>query len=59
MDFYETKRFINNCIDFSSQSIDDVFNWLKENQNESKYVFLFGIISLIWKKTIVKDSYSF
>ena len=41
-DFNETKYFINNCITLSSQSIDDVLNWLKENQKELKYIFLLG-----------------
>ena len=41
-DFNETKYFIKKCITLSSQSIDDVLNWLKENQNESKYIFLLG-----------------
>src|SRR6266498_4986382 len=41
-DFKETKYFINNCITLTSQSMDDVLNWLKENQNKSKYVFLLG-----------------
>src|SRR6266496_5751737 len=41
-DFDETKHYINNCISLSSQSVDDVLNWLKENQNESKYIFLLG-----------------
>src|SRR6266540_6099264 len=40
--FSETKYFIKNCITISSQSIDDVLKWLKENQNKSKYVFLLG-----------------
>src|SRR6266542_708367 len=41
-DFNETKHFINKCITLSSQSMDDVFNWLKKNQNESKYIFFLG-----------------
>src|SRR6266542_49949 len=41
-DFNETKYFIRDCISISSRSIDDVLNWLKENQNESKYIFLLG-----------------
>src|SRR6266498_2998907 len=41
-DFNETKQFINNRITLSKQSMDDVFNWLKENQNESKYIFFLG-----------------
>src|SRR6266498_1767093 len=40
--FNETKHFIKNCITLSSQSIDDVLNWLKKNQNEPKYIFLLG-----------------
>src|SRR6266540_4084048 len=40
--FNETKYFIKNCITISSKSIDNVLNWLKENQNESKYIFLLG-----------------
>src|SRR6266498_6098145 len=41
-DYNEVNHFIKVCITLSSKSIDDVFNWLKENQNESKYVFLLG-----------------
>jgi len=32
--------FIKNCITISSQTIDDILKWLKENQNEPKYIFL-------------------
>ena len=41
-DFNETKHLIHKCITLSSQSIDDIFSWLKVNQNEPKYLFLLG-----------------
>jgi len=41
-DFNEMKYFIKDCIAISSQTIDDILNWLKENQNEPKYIFLLG-----------------
>src|SRR6266540_6010313 len=41
-DFDEAKYFIKKYITISSQIIDDVLNWLKENQNEPKYIFLLG-----------------
>src|SRR4051812_16208729 len=41
--FKETKHFINKCITISTQSNNVIFNWLKFNQNESKYVFFLGI----------------
>ncbi|CAI2165315.1 9943_t:CDS:2 [Funneliformis geosporum] len=42
-DFNLTKDFINKCIAISTRSADDIFKWLKENKNDSKYVFFFGI----------------
>ncbi len=41
-DPYETKYFIKNYIGISGQSIEAVLNWLRVNQNESKYIFLLG-----------------
>src|SRR6266542_3607400 len=41
-DYDETNQFINKCITLSNQSIDEIFNWLKEKQNESKYIFFLG-----------------
>src|SRR4051812_48569310 len=44
-DFKETKQFINDCIAITTQTTVDIFNWLKENQYESKYAFFLGIFS--------------
>ncbi|CAI2192569.1 17971_t:CDS:1, partial [Funneliformis geosporum] len=40
--FNETKNFINQCIFLSNKDSNDIFEWLKENQVESKHVFLLG-----------------
>ncbi len=37
--FNETKHFINQCIFLSNQFSNDIFEWLKENQVEIKYIF--------------------
>src|SRR4051794_35686286 len=44
-DFSETKHFLNKLITLSPQSTSDIFNWLKENQDEPKNVFFLGIFS--------------
>ncbi|CAI2171713.1 381_t:CDS:2 [Funneliformis geosporum] len=41
-DFNETKHFIIQCIFHSNKNSNDIFEWLKENQVESKHVFLLG-----------------
>ncbi|CAI2169850.1 3837_t:CDS:2, partial [Funneliformis geosporum] len=41
-DFNETKHFINQCIFLSNQNSNNIFEWLKENQVESKHVYLLG-----------------
>ncbi|CAI2191979.1 19783_t:CDS:1, partial [Funneliformis geosporum] len=41
-DFNETKHFINQCIFHSNKNSNDIFEWLKVNQVESKHVFLLG-----------------
>jgi hypothetical protein len=38
----ETKHFINHCISLSSQTSNDIFEWLKENQTKSLYIFFLG-----------------
>ncbi|CAI2188133.1 11488_t:CDS:1, partial [Funneliformis geosporum] len=43
--FNETNHFINESIVLSSLSTEDIYNWLKVNQNEPKNVFLLGIFS--------------
>ena len=40
--FNETKHFINQCISLSNQESSDIFEWLKENQLESRYIFFLG-----------------
>src|SRR6266540_3850168 len=40
--FNETKHFIDQCIFLSKQASNDIFEWLKENQVESKYIFFLG-----------------
>ncbi|CAI2188211.1 15613_t:CDS:1, partial [Funneliformis geosporum] len=41
--FDKMKHYLNICITLSTRSTDDIFNWLNENQNESKYVLFLGI----------------
>uniref|UniRef100_U9SX76 Protein kinase domain-containing protein n=1 Tax=Rhizophagus irregularis (strain DAOM 181602 / DAOM 197198 / MUCL 43194) TaxID=747089 RepID=U9SX76_RHIID len=38
----ETKHFINHCISLSNQTSSDIFEWLKENQTNSSYIFFLG-----------------
>src|SRR6266545_6477404 len=40
--FNETKHFIDQCIFLSKQTSNDIFEWLKENQIESRYIFFLG-----------------
>ena len=40
--FNETKHFINQCISLSNRTSNDIFEWLKENQVESRYIFFLG-----------------
>ncbi|GES75152.1 kinase-like domain-containing protein [Rhizophagus clarus] len=35
----ETKHFIDHCISLSNQTLNDIFEWLKENQTKSPYIF--------------------
>ncbi|CAI2180853.1 6437_t:CDS:2, partial [Funneliformis geosporum] len=44
--FDETKIFISQCIHFSNQSLNDIFEWLENNQTKSKYLFFLGYIQL-------------
>ncbi|GBB84536.1 hypothetical protein RclHR1_01110021 [Rhizophagus clarus] len=38
----ETKYFINHCISLSNQTLNDIFEWLKENQTKSPHIFFLG-----------------
>ena len=38
----EARHFINHCISLSNQSSNDIFEWLKENQSKSPYIFFLG-----------------
>src|SRR6266498_2498575 len=40
--FNETEHFINQCIFLSNRTSNDIFEWLKENQVESRYIFFLG-----------------
>ncbi len=40
--FNEMKHFIDQCIFHLNQKSNDIFEWLKENQIESKYLFFLG-----------------
>ncbi len=42
--FNEMKNFIDQCIFLSNQKSNDIFEWLKENQIESKYLFFLGFL---------------
>ncbi len=37
--FNETEHFINQCIFLSNRTSNDIFEWLKENQVELRYIF--------------------
>ncbi|CAI2179973.1 8911_t:CDS:2, partial [Funneliformis geosporum] len=55
--FDETKDFLNKCIILSARSTDDIFNWLNENQNESKNIFFLGIFSYYNMLSLDENNY--
>src|SRR6266542_2488952 len=40
--YKESKYFISHCITLSNKTLNDVFNWLLENQTKPQYVFFLG-----------------
>ncbi|CAI2168911.1 11577_t:CDS:2 [Funneliformis geosporum] len=54
--FDETKHILNICISLSTRSTEYIFNWLNENQNESKYVLFLGIFYYYYTLNLDKNT---